>query len=669
MDDDTLIDQEKENSPRDSTVYDFSSDLSINPVADDAPKYDNGHLPKAVALEVAKSLSQIKKPSSPTIATPAIPRPAPTNVPPATTPPPRPGVTPVTPRATNPIPAPISVNQPVKTAPVPIPKPATVPAPVPARPVTPPPAPVVAPRPVQNIPKLNPVTPTRPTPSNIPAANAPALSQTPTQLAAKNPSTNLPSANNIPKNADVSPAQNKPEPSAMVLNASTLPQSVTGRPTVNPFKATANDPFREPIPELNKAWPFASPETLDKNRHRDTTSPYADSGIQNRTQFQVAPIKPSASSNLITSPLGSAPTSRQPIPAKPETPSVPEKTLPNTKTQISTQQATLNTLTQQLQNRQKGIADDQSKSAPQYNYSGTLRNIRTYEGDVAELLANRGVSKASIAISENVKKGEGETIKNTLNTPPELIQENKEPSHIGFKVFMTLASLVLIALGVATGYFFYSKSPVPTIINQPAPQQNKVIPALVPFDTQTSINTDGLTSANLLGKIVAEINKTQSPGTIKEIVFTETKESKLYRVSSSEMATILGVNIPDIILRTLTSQWMLGINAASDGTKTAFVVVNTNLFQNAFAGMLAWEDGLPSDLRRFIIPSSTAVNAPSGEFKNQVIKNKDVRVFTTKDNQILFAYSFIDNTTLIITANPSVLGTILSRLENKSFVR
>jgi hypothetical protein len=227
------------------------------------------------------------------------------------------------------------------------------------------------------------------------------------------------------------------------------------------------------------------------------------------------------------------------------------------------------------------------------------------------------------------------------------------------------------------------------------------------------------------------------------------------------MVSALEINAPDILVRTLTPSWMLGIFTDSNGQKSAFVIVTTNFFQNAFAGMLQWESVMSDDLKQYlfanvpqgvanaqpisipkaiidplsnidsILPTTsvfstttstssrtqqgtstkasgslsetTVTNATStknsatlasstmtfgtstasttiepalkpyftirGTFQDRIIQNKDVREFKTSDGTVLFLYSFIDNTKLVVTGNENTLTEILSRLEKQSFMR
>jgi hypothetical protein len=220
---------------------------------------------------------------------------------------------------------------------------------------------------------------------------------------------------------------------------------------------------------------------------------------------------------------------------------------------------------------------------------------------------------------------------------------------------------------------------------------------------------DGLNAATILSRIKTEATRPQGSGTIKEIVLT--KETPLSngqgsaqaQVAAQDMVNNMAIPAPNEITRTLEPQWMLGIYADAGGRKTAFVVVKTNLFQVAFAGMLQWENNMSADLRPFIaapiqfatapiaVPSasSTATTTASssvpfvaspvvqsmlaapmtGQFKDEIVENKDLRAFIGSDGMVRFAYSFIDDSTLVISGDDTTIGEIATRLENQAFIR
>jgi hypothetical protein len=334
--------------------------------------------------------------------------------------------------------------------------------------------------------------------------------------------------------------------------------------------------------------------------------------------------------------------------------------------------------------------------------------LRTYESDVAEFMSHRGTSVASVAIAESEKKKRNEIAGN------EAVKNVEEKSNTSKKLFLLLISLILVAAGAIGAYYLYSQSalaPQPAV----APAQQKTV-SLIPSDSQVNISIDGLAPSQILGRIQAEISKNQAPNTVKEIILAKTFNNQSVRVNGPDALTIMDINAPDMLARSLTNNWMLGVHSDAGGNKSVFVVATNNFFQNAFAGMLAWENVMADDLKQYlytaspmgianvipaIIAATSTVTASSsqltqtasssqpkiaatssisekilqpyftirGHFVDGIVKNRDAREFKTEAGDVLFLYSFIDNTKLVWAGREETLAEIVSRLEQRAFVR
>jgi len=318
--------------------------------------------------------------------------------------------------------------------------------------------------------------------------------------------------------------------------------------------------------------------------------------------------------------------------------------------------------------------------------------LRTYESDVAEFMTNKRPSVTSMAIAESEKKQNEEVIVNNVasNTGESYVP----PSHSGKKLLMILVSLVLIVGGLGTAYYFYSQSVLaPRPITLPT---NQAIDKILPSNTKVNIAIDNLSQAQILTQIRGEIAKNQDPNTLKEITLTKViglndKEERYnVNVVPEEILDIMDIEPPDMLRRSLKNSWMLGVYADANGSKDIFVIVTNNFFQNAFAGMLSWEDLIADDLKAYL-PAQRMVNIPitstttnststreqtpsyysasSGQFYDGIIKNRDVRIYKDAAGNIVFLYSFIDNEKLIFTSKEDTLKEIITRLEKQSFVR
>ena len=324
----------------------------------------------------------------------------------------------------------------------------------------------------------------------------------------------------------------------------------------------------------------------------------------------------------------------------------------------------------QPQNPPQPVADGQI-SRPPHVTETPQKALRTYESDVADVLAHKNISTASIAIAENKRQTGQETIGSDD-------AETTQKSGLTKKIIFGVASLIVIILGLGGAYYLYSLSPLAA---RPVTQQIvPVISSIVPADTHVSLNIDSLSTANIVNSIKNETTKVQSPNSIKEIVLTQTTNGQKFKITAGDALKYTGTHAPDTLARTLSDDWMLGIYADSNGNKNVFVVMTINYFQNAFAAMLQWENLMPDDLKKYFqqnIPVDATLSSTTpvsngvirGSFIDRIIKNKDVREFVTSDGQTLFLYSFIDNNKLIITSSESTLTEILTRLEQKAFIR
>ncbi len=344
--------------------------------------------------------------------------------------------------------------------------------------------------------------------------------------------------------------------------------------------------------------------------------------------------------------------------------------------------------------------------------------LRTYEGDVAEIMSHRKISTASIAIAEN-KKQEGE----------EKLVTHEEPSHAGRKIAVVVLSIIFIFGGIAGAYYLFTISALaPAPITTP---QQQASVSIIPSNNQVTVTVDTQNISTTLSRIQSEISKTQPSNTIKELIPAAKKSgSALTRLTTAEMIDVVDITAPDILTRSLTKDWMLGVYNDPNNEKSVFVVVTSNFFQNTFAGMLQWESVMADELKQYLYPtepagisnkdaqkdsgalpyvnplndlsgilpstasSTKATSTPTtpkttskasttldaaaplrsfvsirGKFEDRIIKNRDVREFRTDAGVVLFLYSFIDNSHLVITSKESTLSEILSRLEKQGYLR
>jgi len=369
-------------------------------------------------------------------------------------------------------------------------------------------------------------------------------------------------------------------------------------------------------------------------------------------------------------------------------------------------------------------------------------SLRTYSGDVSDVITHHHISTASMVMAEQKKKelermsptpeihtmdskthihgeGRGELGLGMMMKPNQPANNvvhgtatflGDAPAVSRKKLWISIASVVLIIIGLGGAYYLYSQSPL-AAVKTVTPVATQSYSSMIPSDSVVAVPIDGLSTVQALSAIRAEIAKPSKANTIKEIIVTETKNGKKMRAPSADMIKLLGISAPDILARTLTDDWMIGVYADPNNNKDIFVIATQNLYQNAFAGMLAWEGSIANDLKQILYitppisssrnievaldPSSTTTNpvssttastatlnpphsptqyeqqffTPHGHFVDGIVKSKDTREFLLDDGQTLFIYSLFDNSRIIMAGREPTISEILSRLERETFVR
>jgi len=339
----------------------------------------------------------------------------------------------------------------------------------------------------------------------------------------------------------------------------------------------------------------------------------------------------------------------------------------------------------------------------------TQRSLRTLEGDIREAIEDRNASTASMIMAQQ---------KQTAFSPS---TQKQRLSNFNKKLMIILGSVILVLLGVGGAYYLYLRSPLAPsapAVSKPAP-----IPSIVSPDAQKILDLTGLDHES--ARTATEnslLNIGNANGSILQIIPVEKGSAGAENlVNASGFISLLGLPAPDVLSRSLNGQWMLG---TYNDAKTAapFVILTNNFFQNAYAGMIAWEKTMPDDfvnifgyadkaIEQFntgtpvsftatssasassassasstpIASSTSTTSAPAtvpaytpslssyfniqGSFQDGVIENKDVRAFYKPDGTMLILYSFIDNNTIVITTDENALVEIINRLEKQTFIR
>ncbi len=270
-----------------------------------------------------------------------------------------------------------------------------------------------------------------------------------------------------------------------------------------------------------------------------------------------------------------------------------------------------------------------------------LKQIRTFQGDVAEVLQKQQESLVSIQQKEHLKR---DSIESSTGTSSQNPNRRKE------LFFLFLGSLLFFTIGIVGVWYAYNefiKKSTTTIIAAPA---NRFVSA------NTEVNLDlATTSRETFISNLSSATSGVPNGELKHIVL---------HLSTSEFLEKLESRAPGSLIRAFDPLFMFGAFG-----KSTFLIIKLASFENTFAGMLLWEKNLAEDIGPLFATAPLLRNIPSESvFIDITDRNKDIRALAP-DGQPILLYSFFDNNMLIITDNIETLRVLVDRLTREKLSR
>jgi len=278
-----------------------------------------------------------------------------------------------------------------------------------------------------------------------------------------------------------------------------------------------------------------------------------------------------------------------------------------------------------------------------------LKQIRTFQGDVADALQKQQESLASIQQVEHLKKKKVKLAKTSS------VNSKKRKEFF----YLLLGSLLLLALSAIGVWYAYNEYVEKTTTPPMVVPANRFIYA----DTEVVLNITAISREDFI-KTLSNAIEGVPEGKLSHIVLKKNVVRGDGLLSSSEFLDILKSQAPGNLIRALNPLFMFGAIG-----ENAFLIMKLASFENAYAGMLAWEKNLNRDIGPLFATAKLSRSAPSeSTFIDLRDKNKDIRAFMFEDQTIL-VYSFLDNNTLIIADNVEILGTLIERLTQEKLSR
>ena len=294
--------------------------------------------------------------------------------------------------------------------------------------------------------------------------------------------------------------------------------------------------------------------------------------------------------------------------------------------------------------------------------------VRTFKSDAEEAIKTERMSSASIAIAEEKKKQKYEPFNPTDNVP-----KSK-------KILIFTISLLFVFGGIGAFNFNYIKE---KINFGPEPKKALEIPSLITADSNLEFNLSNLGKKDASDSLYETVRTTdikyglmQNIYITKNIIENEKEIKKI--IGSKEFMQLISSKIPDILFRSLSSKYMLGTHSLN--SNYPFIILKTDSYENAFAGMLSWEKDMAGDLIA-LFPRKLPLSMQEGtttteqilaykkEFEDVLVKNRDTRALKDESGNTFLTYSMIDKETIIITSNTDTLTELFNRILRSRAIR
>lgn len=293
---------------------------------------------------------------------------------------------------------------------------------------------------------------------------------------------------------------------------------------------------------------------------------------------------------------------------------------------------------------------------------GKTSSIRTYQSDIAEAVQSKKASLVTIAIAESKRK------EKQKKAPPKKPATKKR---LG-KTTVLLVALLFVALGAGAVYFiFYYKN----LTDDTSLTPDVELGSMIVVEKVLGLPTEGLDRTLLISEIrkITE-NTALSLGDVAEIIPTKSKlTGGEKKIDADELFEILNTNVDAAFARSMKDEFVLGVH--NFGVNRTFLILKTSFFENAFAGMLRWENKIEEDLT-FLMQEQrvesdtlpvTTTEFSVYEFKDIVVRNRDARALMDEAGNIKIIYSFPNRETLVVTNNKGTLVEVFERLTSARF--
>lgn len=290
----------------------------------------------------------------------------------------------------------------------------------------------------------------------------------------------------------------------------------------------------------------------------------------------------------------------------------------------------------------------------------SLKQIRTYQGDVASAIHNQKESIFSIHTAEKARIES----KKEEQTPNEKKARKENLKTVAY----FLGSVILLALAGTAGYLSYTRYIEKTTVPTESVPENRLLPVI----STDNLDTTTLNRLDLIDRLQSERSASIPDGNVKHIELLKGSVDTSPLLNPTEFMLMLGARPSGSLVRSFDRIFMLGIlgGPLSASSSETFLLMKLDSYDNAYAGMLTWEANMQEDiLPLFHDEQVLASTTPGTLFRDKTIKNKDTRVLVDEGGKTVLIYSFYNQNLLIITGSEEALKTLINKLDTQALSR
>ncbi len=305
---------------------------------------------------------------------------------------------------------------------------------------------------------------------------------------------------------------------------------------------------------------------------------------------------------------------------------------------------------------------DIKESIQELHTDKPIQNLRTFQSDIADAVQHKEASVVKIAAAE---------IAHNPNTKQ--MDDPKKSLYV-----LLLSGILVVSSIAALGIFFLYKTQK-RASTLPKIETSKII-------ASEATQEIAVTPSQAIQPLIQQQKETisASANAITRLMFftaSATSSKSKLALGAQDFATRLNTEMPTWLIRALEPEYIVGIHTTE--SNNPFIIFKSSSYENAFAGMVKWEETIQKDLPAFVNPSTVtaAVQAPgitgsttqtavtTSRFQDGVIQNKDVRILKDASGKTILIYALPDKETIVIATNEVTLKELFARLITSQFVR